>query len=165
MNREMMTTLVDKVIRVDRGGPESGLGRLLSVSDDHITVLTENDGVIYYQMSHIKSLTHNAKTELTLNAVLPEGFVMKQEKELNGLLKSLRYQWVRINRGGPEKLEGVLDEVFEDYVTLVANEEVIRLSLFHIRSISYGPKVEQQKEEKQENKEKQSDEGNKQENK
>lgn len=162
MNREMMMTLMDKVIRVDRGGPESTVGRLLNVADDHITVLTEKDGVVYYQMRHIKSLTHNAKTELVLEAELPEGFELMHEKELNSVLKNLRYQWVRINRGGPEKLEGVLDEVFDDYVTVVANEEVIRLALFHIRSISYGPKVEKEKEEKQE---KQSAEGNKEENK
>lgn len=162
MNKDMLATFINKVVKVDRGGPESGVGKLLHVSEDHFTLLTENDGVVYYKMQHIKSLTHNAKKEITLDVAMPESFELLQTANFNSLLKNLRYHWVRINRGGPEKLEGVLDDIADDYVVIVANEEVIQLSLFHIRSISYGPKVEKQKEEKtdesKEKKEKSKDE-------
>ena len=33
-----------------------------------------------------------------------------------------------------------MDVVTDDFVTIVANEEIIRVSLFHIRNISYGVK-------------------------
>ena len=49
---------------------------------------------------------------------------------------------MKINRGGPETLEGVMDVVTDNFVTIVANEEIIRVSLFHIRNISYGVKLE-----------------------
>jgi spore coat protein B len=63
------------------------------------------------------------------------------------MLGSLMYQWVKINRGGPEKLEGVLGEVTNDYVALINKEEIVRLSMFHIRNISYGLKIEKPEEE------------------
>ena len=58
---------------------------------------------------------------------------------------------MKINRGGPETLEGVLDDINDDYVTIIANEEVIRLSMFHIRNVSYGVKVEGTKPTEKEN--------------
>ena len=33
-----------------------------------------------------------------------------------------------------------MDVVTDDFVTIVSNEEIIRVSLFHIRNISYGVK-------------------------
>ena len=123
MNKNMLATFINKVVKVDRGGPESGVGQLLYVTDDYFALLTENDGVVYYKMQHIKSLTHNAKKEMVLNAEMPEGFELLQTADFNSLLKHLRYHWVRINRGGPEKLEGVLDDIKVDDYVIVANEE------------------------------------------
>ena len=56
-----MKYFISKVIRVDRGGPESRIGKLMDASDDHIAVFTENDGVVYYNTNHIKSFTDNMK--------------------------------------------------------------------------------------------------------
>ncbi|MBB4825450.1 spore coat protein B [Sporosarcina luteola] len=154
MNSELLLSLVGKVIKVDRGGPESRIGKLLAVNEDHITLLTEDDGVIYYKAHHIKSLTANTKSGLNFNIEVPENFEYKTAKTFKGILENLKYHWVKINRGGPEKLEGVLDDISDDFVTIILNEEVVRLSMFHIRNISYGEKVqksdEADKEEKQE---------------
>ena len=38
-----------------------------------------------------------------------------------------------------------MDVVTDDFVTIVANEEIIRVALFHIRNISYGVKLEKSK--------------------
>ncbi|MGG0657717.1 hypothetical protein [Rummeliibacillus pycnus] len=152
MNKEMASSLLNKVIKVDRGGPETNIGMLLGAADDHIIVLTEDDGVIYYQSQHIKSITHDSKGGLNFNTVIPEDFEFMQEKDFKSCLCNLKYQWVKINRGGPEKLEGVLDEVTDDYLTIILNEEIIRVSMFHIRSISYGLKIEKEDEKKDEEK-------------
>ena len=34
----------------------------------------------------------------------------------------------------------------DDFITIVSNEEIIRIALFHIRNISYGVKVEKTKD-------------------
>jgi spore coat protein B len=145
MKKEMLITLVDKVVKVDRGGPESRIGKMLAVDEDCITLLTEDEGIVYYKTHHIKSLTANAKNELEYNVEIPEDFEYKKGANFKSVLEELKYHWIKINRGGPETLEGVLDDINEDYVTIVANEEVIRLSMFHIRNVSYGVKVEKPK--------------------
>ncbi|WP_397536856.1 hypothetical protein [Rummeliibacillus pycnus] len=153
MNKEMLSTLVNQVIKVDRGGPENTTGMLLAAEEDHITVLTENDGVIYYKTQHIKSITHDSKGGMEFNTVIPENFEFLQGKDFKSVLGDLRFQWVKINRGGPEKLEGVLDEITDDYLTIILNEEIIRVSMFHIRSINYGLKIEKEEVEDAKDKE------------
>jgi len=145
MNKEMIHSLVDKVIKVDRGGPESRVGKLLTAESDHITLLTDDDGIVYYNTQHIKSLTYNARNQVELNIEMPEDFEFIQAEDFRGVLEKLTLRWVKINRGGPETLEGVMDVVNDDFVTIVANEEIIRVSLFHIWNISYGVKVEKTK--------------------
>ena len=151
MKKEMLLTLVDKVVKVDRGGPESRIGKLLAVDEDYITLLTEGEGIVYYKTHHIKSLTDNAKNEMQFNVEVPENFEYKKDANFKSVLEQLKYHWIKINRGGPETLEGVLDDINEDYVTIVANEEVIRLSMFHIRNVSYGVKVEKTEAAEKEN--------------
>ena len=141
MNKDLITSLMNKVVRIDRGGPESRIGKLLSVEDDHITLLTENDGVVYYLTRHIKSITDNAKHGLEFNIEIPEGFEFLRASNCKSVLEKLNCQWVQINRGGPETLEGVLNEANDDFVTIISNEEVVRISMFHIRNISYGAKI------------------------
>ena len=169
MNKETMLTLVDKVIKVDRGGPESRVGKLLTVEEDYITLFTEDEGVIYYYTHHIKSITDNAKNKMQLNVEIPEDFDFIKGKDFRGTLENLTHRWVKINRGGSETLEGVMQKVEanNDFVTIVSNEEVIRLSMFHIRNISYGVKVEIPEADEKENEAKGSNEekakeGNKQ---
>lgn len=148
MNKKMLLSLVDKVIKVDRGGPESRVGLLLSAEDDYFTLLTENDGIIYYSTQHIKSLTNHSKNQTEFNLEIPKDFEYIQADDFKGILDCLTLQWVKINRGGPETLEGVLDSVTDDYAIIVANEEIIRVALFHIRNISYGVKIEKTKKDK-----------------
>lgn len=150
MNRDMMKSLVGKIVKIDRGGPDSRIGKLMDVYDDHLVLLTEDDGVVYYCTHHIKSVTENAKDQLTFDIEVPEEFEFKKADNFHGMLSSLMYQWVKINRGGPEKLEGVLGEVNNDYVSLINKEEIVRLSMFHIRNISYGLKIEKPEEEEAE---------------
>ncbi|MEC2159377.1 hypothetical protein [Virgibacillus halodenitrificans] len=147
MNKELLLSLGDRIVKIDRGGPESRVGKILAVEDDHLTVLTEDDGVVYYNTHHIKSLTDNAKEEMEFDFEVPEDFEFIRAKDFKGVLENLRFTWVQINRGGPEMLEGVLYEINDDFVAIVAHEEVIRLSMFHIRNISYGNKVEKTKSE------------------
>ena len=133
MNKE----LEGKVVRIDRGGPESRTGKLLSVSNDYFTLLTEKEGIIFYQAHHIKSLTQNVKQGVEFNSDFEDSYRFRAPQDFRCVLASLKNYWVKVNRGGPESIEGVLSEVLPECIVLVANEEVIRISIFHIRSISY----------------------------
>ncbi|KAB7668412.1 hypothetical protein [Bacillus sp. B1-b2] len=158
MNLALLQTLVGKVVKVDRGGPESKVGKLVAVGEDFFTILIEKDGIVYYKMQHVKSLTENAKKSLPFELEIPAGFEFKYSTSFIGILDSLKYFWVKINRGGKDSIEGVLEDITSDYITVVSNEEIIRLSTFHIRNISYGLVVEKpEKEEKNEEKKEEKD--------
>jgi spore coat protein B len=138
MNKEAMMQYVGKIIRVDRGGPESRIGKLLAVHDDYFILLTKKDGVVYYKTNHIRSVTESSKDLMKLGINVPKNFEYKSAENFVKLLESIKYQWIRINRGGHEALEGVLNDVTKDIASLIVKEEVVRFSMKHIRNISYG---------------------------
>ena len=77
MNNDMWKSLVGKTIKVDRGGPESRIGKLMAVLDDHLVLLTKDDGVIYYNTHHVKSVTENSKDTMDIGIEVPENFEFK----------------------------------------------------------------------------------------
>lgn len=141
MRKDRLESLVGKVIKVDRHGPNSRVGKLLSVSDDFFTLLTEDDGIVYIATHHIKSITENTRNNIKFNVELPEGFKYHQSSKFHHLLNSLCFQSVKINRG-PEKIEGVLHEANSEYFTVISDEEVIHLSTFHIKNLTFDHKFE-----------------------
>ena len=145
MEKEMMNLFVGKTIKVDRGGPESRSGKLLAVFEDFFVLLTESDGVVFFKTNHIRSITESAKDDMKFDLKVPKKFEFKTAENFVKLLESIRFQWVRINRGGPESFEGVLSEVNKHFASLIVKEEVVRVSMKHIRNISYGLKVETSK--------------------
>ncbi|PLS09466.1 hypothetical protein [Neobacillus cucumis] len=146
MDRELMNMHVGKVIRVDRGGPESRIGKLLAVFEDYFVLLTESDGVVYYKTNHVRSITESSKDAMKLGLKIPEKLDYKTAENFHKLLESIRFQWVRINRsGGAESLEGVLSDSNKHYASLIVKDEVVRFSMKHIRNISYGLMVEKHK--------------------
>ncbi|WP_160723383.1 hypothetical protein [Bacillus sp. USDA818B3_A] len=146
MDRELMNMHVGKTIRVDRGGPESRIGKLLAVFEDYFVLLTESDGVVYYKTNHVRSITESSKDAMKLGLKIPEKLDYKSAENFHKLLESIRFQWVKINRdGGPESLEGVLSDSNKHYASLIVKDEVVRFSMKHIRNISYGLMVERTK--------------------
>ena len=147
MNKDLMMSLVGKVIKIDRGGPESRVGMLLAAEDDYFVLFTKDDGVVYYKMQHIKSVTVDSKDSLGKEFEVPENVEYYQGEDFKSVIKNFRHSWVKVNRGGPEKLEGIMNEVEEDYVTVFSKQEVIQLAMFHIRNISFGVKDEEKEQE------------------
>ena len=147
MGKDIKQYFTNKVIKVDRDGPESRIGKLLDAGDDYFAVLTEDDGVVYYHTRHIKSFTENRNMQLEFDVKVPKDFEFKKAENFKELLESLSYLWVRINRGGPDTVEGILIEVKDDFVYIVTNDEVVRITIFHIKNVSYGPKIEKAKTE------------------
>ena len=138
MNKNLLLTLMNKVVRVDRGGPESRIGKLMAAEDDHFVLLTEKDGIVYYKTQHIKSITLNSRDGMEFKTEDPAADSYLLASDFKTVVSSLRHHWVKVNRGGPEMLEGIMDEVTDDYITIFAKEEIVRLSMYHVRNISIG---------------------------
>lgn len=135
MNYELLKDLEGKVVKVDRHGPNAAVGFLVHVGEDFFILLTKKDGVVIYQTSHVKSVTHDAKDELELDLTVPEDFECMTGDTFQDVLAQLIFHWIKVN---PEKIEGVLDAVTDDYITIINKNEIIHVSLFHIRNVSDG---------------------------
>ncbi|OUM90339.1 MAG: hypothetical protein BAA01_15955 [Bacillus thermozeamaize] len=150
MDQTGLNLVIGQSVRVDRGGPEARIGKLVAVKKDHVVVYHEEEGMLYYKSDHIKSLSLDSREN-------PEDLLMENPDETPlvlpkyidaedflSVMKNMKYRWVQVNRGGPEKIEGVLVDANDAEVTLVVGNEVIRVMTFHIRNISYGIKKKEQ---------------------
>lgn len=178
---ELLHSLKNELVRVDRGGPESRVGTLLDVKNDYFTLYTKKDGLIFYRKKHIKSISkgmtegnkqsenennrneNKAKTE-TMNETdlnkLLDVYNRVSADEFLQLLQNIQYSWIKINRGGPESVEGVLVESNEDFVLLSVKEDVLRIPIYHIKNISVRLKYEQNKEKNDEDEQQNENEQN-----
>lgn len=137
--------LKDEYIQINQGGPEAKRGILLGASGDHAVMYTEDDGNVYYNLQHVKSISkyqnqsndEEDETAIQETPVYPE---YVSASSFHDVFKHMSHKWVSINRGGPESMEGVLVENAGGHYTLVNNEEILRIYPYHIKSISCGPK-------------------------
>nr|WP_000427809.1 MULTISPECIES: hypothetical protein [Bacillus cereus group] len=140
-----MKSLIYQGVKVNLGGPESRTGVLLAVGSDYIVLQGSTGEVIYYHQKHVKGVVKKAK-EIGLNPYFIEQSYA-EGANFQEILGSLKYRWVKINRGGPESVEGLLSEVNKEYVTLVNRDEVIYVINFHIKNVNQIVKLNKDEEE------------------
>ena len=139
--KELLRELENEAIQLNQGGPERLKGLLLSVRKDFLILSTEADGIVYVKLHHIKSVSkssHPAGKEGEEETVKHMDLI--KAAYFSDVFKHLQQQWVAVNRGGPEAMEGVLVEKTGEYYTLVCHHTILRIHPFHVRSISLGSK-------------------------
>ncbi|MCF8888471.1 MULTISPECIES: hypothetical protein [Priestia] len=145
-----LSLMKTKYVQVNQGGPEKKAGQLLDVlgsfESAYIVLLTEDDGVVYINTEHVKSVSeyqnnNGDQTSQSANELLvsQEPEYMKS-KSFNDLFAHLSHKWVSINNGGPEAVEGVLVQSRNGTFTLVQNNQVLRLQPRHVKTICVGAK-------------------------
>ncbi|MCF6093582.1 YuzF family protein [Microaerobacter geothermalis] len=130
---------IGRVVGVDRVGHDSVYGRLIAVKPDHLIVYTLEEGFIYYQTEHVKSITTDSKdyTDLEIQYLDDIQLDYVDVEDFNSLLQTMQHRWVQINRGEHECLQGVLCNYSKSYIELIMNHEMIRVFNKHIKNISY----------------------------
>lgn len=141
MNKELFSVFVGKGVKIGRGGHESKEGLLLGAYETHLALFTEAEGVIYFPYNHIRSITSYAKGKINYNDMYRSIEILPNESFVD-LLNSQIRQWVKINRGGHDKLEGILLDANNDYVEISFNDELVYIATNHIKSVSFGEKFE-----------------------
>ena len=58
--------------------------------------------------------------------------------DMCGVLGNLKYCWIKINRKGPESVEGLLVDANEDHLVLVVKNEIFRIATYHVKNFSIG---------------------------
>lgn len=138
MNKNLLLSLINKVVRLNRGRQESRIGKIIASEEDHFVILTEKDGIMYYNMHHINSITINSRDGMKFNVEDPVEGSYLLAPNFQAIVSGLSYQWVKVNLGGPEMIEGIMQEVTDEYITLFAKDEVVRVAMYHVRNISLG---------------------------
>ncbi|WP_317982248.1 hypothetical protein [Paenibacillus glycanilyticus] len=125
-----LRNLVGETVRINRGGPESLEGKLLAVKNDYL-VLSTKEGVVYVDLSHVKSVTGFATSK---SGGTSTDYI--NANNFRGVINALTKEFVQINWGGPEKVEGFLAEVQGNTALVVAaNNQVVYLLVDHIKTI------------------------------
>lgn len=144
---DFLKDLIGSFVRVNRGGPESQKGTIVAACSDYFVLKNEKGELYYYQIRHLKSVTKNAKDCKADDCGWLE---CECEDDFEKLLQSFKYRWVKINRGGPEKVEGILQDVSCEFVTLIVKEEVILVAVAHIKSVTVECKESDESEDSKE---------------
>src|SRR4051794_24183696 len=110
MERDMslpsLEPMIGRVVKVYKGGPESRVGRLLAVNDDHLALHSEEDGVLYYSLRHIKSIAEDTKE--IADGANGEEVEFMNHGSIEDLLEDLIGRNIRLDRGGGESRSGRL---------------------------------------------------------
>ncbi|MFK4426574.1 spore coat protein [Bacillus sp. RC51] len=137
--------LVGENVKVNLRGSESRVGVLLSLGKDYLTLQLPHGEVVYYQLKHVKSLVKKVK-ETKCDDYYGSCFYSDEDTFLD-VLSDLKYKWIKVNRGGPECVEGLLSEVHDECITLVNGDEVIYVIIYHIKSVNQVVKCKKNEEE------------------
>ncbi|HDR3888101.1 TPA: spore coat protein [Bacillus cereus] len=124
--------LVGENVKVNLRGPESRVGVLSLLGKDYLTLQLPPGEVVYYQLKHVKSLVKKVKEA---QEDYGSCFYADEDTFLD-VLNDLKYKWIKINRGGPECVEGLLSDIHDNCITLVNCDEVIYVINSHIKSVS-----------------------------
>lgn len=137
-----LSNFIGKKVQIDRGGPESKSGIILAVGTDYLVLATVDEGNLYYYIEHIKSITLSnidiANNDPELEIVTEFNEKNEVPETMKEIFAAKKYKLIQINRGGPEKIIGLLTEIYDDYVAIVAKEEVILVVYSHIKSCSFA---------------------------
>jgi len=143
---DSLEDLVGKKVKINRGGPNSIVGKLLAVKSDYLVVWTK-EGVVYVNKKHVKSITELSTTGGRTDGTRGTGGTRGDRSDkhrkpdfikadnFRGVLKALEHKFVQVNTGGPEKVEGFLCDVKKDHILVVADDKKIKIFIDHIRSI------------------------------
>ena len=81
---DFLKDLIGSFVRVNRGGPESQRGTIISVCPDYFVLQNEKGELYYYQLSHLKSIT---KVQKNVDQVIANGKIAHVQKTLKHFLK------------------------------------------------------------------------------
>ncbi|MGF9697361.1 DUF6897 domain-containing protein [Paenibacillus sp. MABNR03] len=133
MNGQGMRGLLGREIKINRGGPDAVQGTLMDVRWDYMAMNCK-EGIVYVNETHVKSITDTGRSGGNRNAAMENPI---PSNSFLGVMQALRFRRVQINRGGPEKVEGILADANQNQLIMtLKNQEIVRIPMQHVKSVS-----------------------------
>ncbi|MGM9987278.1 MAG: hypothetical protein ACI35O_08640, partial [Bacillaceae bacterium] len=128
-------------VKINLGGPESRTGIIVDAGEDFIALFTKEDGVVFYNLTHVKSISEKIGTDHkeqkeTASYIIPP---FPEIRSFAELFSPELTPWVSINRGGPHAIEGILVNN-SNILKVVNHHEVIFIHPAHVKSFNLGMK-------------------------
>jgi spore coat protein B len=120
-----LSPLQGKMVRLEFDGSEAKRGRLLSAKGDCLVLQTKKQEVVYVNRRLLKGMAEETLEQSFFSFDGHHPHYLHTDS-FDALLQRLKYNWVRINRGGPNRFSGMLIQCFGDHIVLVDEEEQVR---------------------------------------
>ncbi|WP_139017896.1 hypothetical protein [Bacillus andreraoultii] len=151
-NSEFLKSLVGRDLNINgsssnkknknnkKKGPDAVSGELYDVKEDYLVVLSD-DGAQYIRLNHIKTISenffHNNDNKNQDNDSEYD-FEIYEADTFNELLRKSRYKYCTVSSGGPNKVQGIIESVDDDFVNIVSENEYVQIPLYHVRMIDFS---------------------------
>jgi len=123
------TKLLGDKVKVNLHGPDSVDGTLIFVGKDYLVLETSKDGILFYQLVHVKSVTRSKTGKGSLD------HCYDYPKTFEALLGTMKKSWVKVNRGKKDTVEGFLSRIKDGFLVLINGDEIIYVAIAHIKNI------------------------------
>lgn len=143
MNKEFLSIFVGREVNIGLGRSGSLQGHLLAAFESHVAVATNSGTVMYIRNSHIKNISSSTRMNFTENEMNEDfGFEFVSNELFADLLNSQIRQWVVINQGGTERIQGILLDGNDEYVEVSSNDELVYIPTRQIKSMTFGESLD-----------------------
>lgn len=149
-NSDFLKSLVGRQININgssnnnknnkKKGPDAVSGELYDVKEDYLVVLSD-DGVQYIRLNHIKTISENFfnnNDDKKQDNGYGDDFEICEADHFSELLRKSRYKYCTVRSGGPNKVQGIIESVDDDFVNIVSEYEYVQIPLYHVRIIDFS---------------------------
>jgi spore coat protein B len=125
--------LIGKNVRVNQEGPEARDGRLLHLHGDFLVLQTQEEGIVYYNMAHVKSVSEKPSKRPKVKKKVPKYL---HAGSFWGVLSRFIGNNIQLNRGGPDKVVGKLLDIRGNHLIVQRKKEKMIVPYSHIKNVS-----------------------------
>ncbi|WP_156040041.1 hypothetical protein [Alicyclobacillus macrosporangiidus] len=127
------------VVQLDGGGPDPYSAYLLDVRADYVVASVIPEGLVYIPIRHIhlvRPLDVVVRTEFS-EWVNRQKAVLPAATRFADALRHETGRLVKVGRGGPDEMYGIVRAVHDTFVELVVSpHELVRIPMHHVKSFS-----------------------------
>jgi hypothetical protein len=134
---DVLKAMEDTVVHLEGAGSNSTIGYVLSVRDDYLVTSVIPDGSVYFPIRHIQMilpLDVTVRTEF-LEWLSPQRHSLSNAERFSDVLQQETGELIRLGRGGPGDITGILQAVHEDFVeVIISPHEVVAIPTHHVKA-------------------------------